>query len=134
MWCGRLETYRVQPKGASTWLVRPVLVPIPLRDTSSPVPDEAEELLDELTAMLPRIPLAALLIELDRRTGFTDHLAHASGRQIRSPQLKRNLIACLIAQATDMGLVAMSEASGIPYDVLAVTTEWYIREDTCRCP
>ena len=52
-------------------------MPIPLRDTSSPVPDEADELLDELTAMLPRIPLAALLIELDRRTGFTDHLAHS---------------------------------------------------------
>lgn len=102
------------------------------RLTAESVPDEAEELLDELTAMLPRIPLAALLIELDRRTGFTDHLTHASGKQTRSPQLKRNLIACLIASATNMGLVAMSEASGIPYDVLAWTTEWYIREDTLR--
>jgi uncharacterized protein (TIGR02118 family) len=56
MWCGRLETYRVQPKGASTWLVRPVLVPIPLRDRSSPVPDKAEEMLDELTAMFAADP------------------------------------------------------------------------------
>ena len=82
--------------------------------------------------MLPRIPLASLLIELDARTGFTDHLVHASGKQARSPQLVRNLIACLIASATNMGLTAMSEASGIPYDVLAWTAQWYLREDTLR--
>jgi hypothetical protein len=37
------------------------------RLTAESVPDEAEALLDDLAAMLPRIPLAALLIELDRR-------------------------------------------------------------------
>lgn len=96
------------------------------------LPDQADELLDQLVAMLPRIPLASLLIELDRRTGFTDRLIHASGKQTRPPQLVRNLIACLIASATNMGLTAMSEASGIPYDVLAWTAQWYLREDTVR--
>lgn len=46
--------------------------------TAESAPDEAEELLDELVAVLPRIPLASLLIELDRRTGFTDLLIHAA--------------------------------------------------------
>lgn len=96
------------------------------------LPNQAEQFLDQLVAMLPRIPLASLLIELDARTGFTDHLVHASGKQARSPQLVRNLIACLIASATNMGLTAMSEASGIPYDVLAWTAQWYLREDTLR--
>lgn len=96
------------------------------------LPDQADELLDQLVAMLPRIPLASLLIELDRRTGFTDRLIHASGKQARPPQLTRNLIACLIASATNMGLTAMSEACGIPYDVLAWTAQWYLREDTLR--
>ena len=100
--------------------------------TAESVPDEAEELLDELVAVLPRIPLASLLIELDRRTGFTDLLIHAAGKQARSAELKRNLIACLIAFATNMGLTAMSEASGISYDVMAWTAEWYLREDTLR--
>jgi len=100
--------------------------------TAETVPDEAEELLDGLVAVLPRIPLASLMIELDRRTGFTDLLVHAAGKQARSPELKRNLIACLIAFAINMGLTAMSEASGISYDVLAWTAEWYLREETLR--
>ncbi len=96
------------------------------------VPDETERLLNELVAMLPRIPLASLLIELDRRTGFTDQLIHASGKQARSPQLTRNLIACLVAFATNMGLTAMADASGIPYDTLAWTAEWYLGEEALR--
>ena len=96
------------------------------------LPEDAQQIFDQLEAMLPRISLASLLIELDRRTRFTDQLIHASGKQARSPQLTRNLLACLIASATNMGLTAMSEASGIPYDVLAWTAQWYLREDTLR--
>ncbi|MFH5230316.1 Tn3 family transposase [Antrihabitans spumae] len=100
--------------------------------TAETVPDEADALRDDLVAMLPRIPLASLLIEVDRRTGFTDLLVHAGGKQARSPELKRNLIACLIGFATNMGLTAMAHASGISYDVLAWTSEWYLREPTLR--
>jgi TnpA family transposase len=50
----------------------------------------------------------------------------------RSPELARNLYAVIIAQASNMGLTAMAEASGIPYDVLAWTAEWYLREETLR--
>jgi TnpA family transposase len=98
--------------------------------TAETVPDETEVLRDELVAMLPRIPLASLLIEVDRRTGFTDLLVHAGGKQTRPPELKRNLIGCLIAFATNMGLTAMSEASSISYDVLAWTAEWCLRQQT----
>ena len=100
--------------------------------TAETVPDETEVLRDELVAMLPRIPLASLLIEVDRRTGFTDLLVHAGGKQTRPPELKRNLIGCLIAFATNMGLTAMSEASSISYDVLAWTAEWCLRQQTLR--
>jgi hypothetical protein len=55
--------------------------------TAETVPDETEVLRDELVAMLPRIPLASLLIEVDRRTGFTDLLVHAGGKQTRPPEL-----------------------------------------------
>ena len=36
------------------------------------VPVEAAELKDELTGLLPFAPIASVLIELDRRTGFLD--------------------------------------------------------------
>ena len=69
---------------------------------------------------------------MDSRIGFTEALVHAGGKVARSPELVRNIYACLIAEATNLGLVGMAEASGIPYDVLAWTAEWYLREDTLR--
>jgi hypothetical protein len=67
------------------------------------------------------------------RTGFLGCFTHAGGRkQARSADLKCNIIAVLIAQATNLGLVRMSEACGVPYDVLAWTAEWYVREETLR--
>jgi hypothetical protein len=36
----------------------------------------------------------------------------------------------IIAEATNMGLGAMAESCGVPYDVLAWTAEWYFRAET----
>lgn len=46
--------------------------------------------------------------------------------------MKRNLIAVLIAAATNLGLTRMAEASGISHDTLAWTAEWYVREEILR--
>jgi hypothetical protein len=97
------------------------------------VPSEAKELKAELAGMLPFAPIASLLIELDVRTGFLDCFTHAGGRKhARSVDLKRNILSVLIANATNLGLARMSEACGIPYDVLRWTQEWYVREETLR--
>jgi Domain of unknown function (DUF4158) len=45
--------------------------------TAEDVPAEASALRDELAAMLPRVPIASVLVELDARTGFTGCLVHA---------------------------------------------------------
>jgi Tn3 transposase DDE domain len=86
----------------------------------------------ELTEMLPFAPIVSLLIELDKRTGYLDCFTHAGGKQARSPELKRNLIAVLLAYSTNLGLTNMAQASGISYDILAWTAEWYVREETLR--
>jgi Tn3 transposase DDE domain len=57
---------------------------------------------------------------------------HRRLRNRGSPELKRNLLAVLIANATNLGLVRMAEACGISYDVLSWTAEWYVREETLR--
>lgn len=98
--------------------------------TAEDVPDDAEALRDELAAMLPRVPIASVLVEIDARTGFTDHLVHVGGKVSRPPDLKRNLMYVIIAEATNMGLTAMAESTGVSYDVLAWTAEWYFREET----
>jgi hypothetical protein len=62
------------------------------------IPTEARELKNELAGMLPFAPIASLLIELDVRTGFLDCFTHAGGRkQAKSAELKRNILAVLIA-------------------------------------
>ncbi len=98
--------------------------------TAEDVPAEAEALRDELSGLLPRVPIASVLVEVDARTGFTDHLTHAGGKVTRPPDLKRNLLYVIIAEATNMGLGAMAESCGVPYDVLAWTAEWYFRAET----
>lgn len=96
------------------------------------LPAEVEALRAELTALLPFAPIVSVLIELDRRTGFLDRFTRAGGATPRSRELKRNLLAVTVAQATNLGLARMADASGIAYDTLAWTQEWYIREETLR--
>jgi len=100
--------------------------------TAEDVPAEAIALKAELTEMLPFAPIVSLLIELDKRTGFLDCFTHAGGKQARSSEVKRNLIAVLISHSTNLGLTRMADACGISYDVLAWTAEWYVREETLR--
>ena len=97
------------------------------------IPAEAKELKEELSSMLPFAPVASLLIELDGRTNFLSCFTHAGGKKLtQSPELRRNILAVLIALATNLGVARMSEACGISYDVLAWTMEWYVREETLR--
>ncbi len=96
------------------------------------VPEPVEQLRLQLVDLLPRPQLTELLIEVDRWASWSDQLTHAGGKTHRDPQLRRNLYAAILAQACNFGLTAMAEASGISYDTLAWTTEWYLREDTLR--
>jgi Tn3 transposase DDE domain len=64
------------------------------------------------------------------RTRFTDQLIHAGGKVNRPPELRRSLLYVVIAEAANMGLGAMAESCGVPYDVLAWTAEWYFRPET----
>lgn len=82
---------------------------------------EAIALKAELTEMPPFAPIVSLLIELDRRTGYLDCFTHAGGQATRTPELKRNLIAVLLAHSTNLGLTRMAEACGISYDILSWT-------------
>src|SRR5690606_41514295 len=82
------------------------------------VPAEARTLKAELTEVLPFAPIVSLLIELDKRTGYLDCFTHAGGQATRTPELKRNLIAVLMAHSTNLGLTRMAETIGITYDIL----------------
>lgn len=127
---GELETVLAEGEGPVRLDEAGDLVISPL--TAEDVPQEANALKAELTEMLPFAPIVSLLIELDTRTGYLDCFTHAGGKQARSGELKRNLIAVLLAYATNLGLTRMAESCGISYDILAWTSEWYVREETLR--
>jgi Tn3 transposase DDE domain len=103
-----------------------IIPPLAGEDT----PAEADMLRDELSGMLPVVPIASLLVEVDARTGLTDHLTHAAGKATRSPELKRHLFYVLLAEATNMSLAEMAASAGVSYEVLAWTAEWYFRAET----
>ena len=96
------------------------------------LPAEVEALALGVAARLPQVHLPALLIEVDRHTGFTEEFTHAGGAQPRNPNLSRNLYAALIAYACNLGSAGMADASGISEDMLAWTSQWYLRQDTLR--
>ena len=110
----------------ATWSISPL--------SAEDVPAEAAELKDveKLAGLLPFAPIASVLIKLDGAPGSWTASARARRGETRSPELKRNLIAVLIAQATNLGLARTADACGIAYDTLAWTQEWYVREETLR--
>jgi len=56
------------------------------RLSAEDIPTEAAELKDELAGLVPFAPIASVLIELDRRTGFLDCFTHAGAAKPRSPE------------------------------------------------
>ncbi len=85
-----------------------------------------------LARLLPHVSLASILVEVDTRVGLFSHLVHAGGTTSRPPELTRNLVYVLLAESTNIGLTAMAKASGVSYETLAWTAEWYLHEDTLR--
>jgi len=75
------------------------------------VPESARDLVASTHAMLPKVGLAALVIDVDRDIAFTDELPHAGGQQARSPTRRGQLLAALLACATGLGYTRMAEAS-----------------------
>lgn len=90
---------------------------------------ELEQLVDQ---RLPYVELTDLLIEVDARTEFSRHLTHAGGHEPRSPNLKRNLYAAIIAQGCNIGPARMARIAEVPYDQIVWTTNWYLREETLK--
>ncbi len=89
-----------------------------------------------LTSLLPRVGLADLLMTVDSWTHFTSAFSHLTAR--REPtaeqlaELRPPLLAVLVAEATNVSLTTMADASGIPYGQLVRVYDWYVREETLR--
>ena len=98
----------------------------PVRTTPTP---DAKGLADRLDAMLPRVRVTELLHEVARGTGFLS--AFANLRTGEPCPNENALLAAILADATNLGLARMADASqGVTHDQLVWTADAYIREDT----
>lgn len=79
---------------------------------------------------LPMVPLAEILIDVDRDTGFTRALTDAVGSP-RIPEVdhRRNLYGALLAEACNFGTTRMAELTAIPVDTLDWYVHTYLRDE-----
>ncbi len=93
------------------------------------VPESAQALIDQASALLPRIKITELLMEVDDWTGFTRHFTHLkSGEQVQDRTL---LLSAILADAINLGLTKMAESCpGATYSKLSWLQAWHIRDET----
>lgn len=83
-----------------------------------------------LQGQIPSIDIARRLWFVASRTGFLKAFAHVLDRYVRHETDPRELLACIIAMCTNMGLRKMAEISGPGYASLASCARNYLRVET----
>ncbi len=84
-----------------------------------------------INSRLPLIRIEQLLMEVDQLTGFSQHFTPVQGHHSRPPQFYKTLLAALISQATNLGVVSMSASvKDTTVDMLRHVLNDFVREDT----
>ena len=101
------------------------------RDDKSTIPDSVTKLQKAIDTSLPSIRIEDLLIEVDQLTHFTQHFAPIQGHNSRPKQFYKTLIAALISQSTNLGVVAMSASvKDVSVDMLRHLLHFFVRDET----
>ncbi|BDS15697.1 Tn3 family transposase [Aureispira anguillae] len=80
---------------------------------------------------LPFIRIEELLMEVDQMTRFTQHFKPIAGHSGKPKQFYKTLIAAIISQATNLGIVSMSASmKNTSVDKLRHILHYFIREET----
>jgi hypothetical protein len=93
------------------------------------VPKNAKPFVDKATALLPRVKITELLLEVDQWTNFTEHFTHLKSNEIAED--KTLLLTAILADGINLGLSKMSESCpGVTYSKLSWLQDWHIRDET----
>ena len=109
-------------------------------DEKVEIPESAKELRKKVVALLPKVSLADLLIEVDPWVEVREHLTHAGringhppGASARKGSLlDTSIFTVLVAKGCNLPLSRMADASGIPYHNLVHAADWYFGEECLR--
>jgi TnpA family transposase len=97
--------------------------------------DESPSLIrlrEAVAALMPRVDLPEILLEIAARTGFTSSFTHVSEQNARADNLETSLCAVLLSEACNTGLEPLlrSDTPALRRDRLAWVRQNYIRDDT----
>ncbi len=97
--------------------------------------DESSSLItlrQQVQALLPRVDLPEVLLEIDARTGFTTECTHISEREARVSDLGVSLCAVLLAEACNIGLEPLirPDVPAWAFDRLVWVQRNYLRAET----
>jgi TnpA family transposase len=96
---------------------------------SKSVPEEAEQLEEEVYGIVPHLKITELLMEVDQWTDFTRHFAHL--RSDAAAKDRSMLLTVILADALNLGLAKMAEACpGTTFNKLDTLRAWHIRDET----
>lgn len=92
-------------------------------------PDKAKGFVNQVNALLPRVKITELLLEVDQWTNFTDHFLHLKSGE--SAKNKTLLLTAILADGINLGLSKMANSCPeTTYDKLAWLQAWHIRDET----
>lgn len=95
------------------------------------LPSSVSRLQKLIDSNLPSIRIEDLLMDVDRLVGFTRKFNPINKHESRPKHFYKTLIASILSQATNLGVVAMSSSvRGITLDMLRHTLHNFIREET----
>lgn len=92
------------------------------------VPEDVERLKKWVYELLPHLPLADLLLEVDAWTGFLRHFTHLTSKDAPVGTQKLELVAALMGM--NLGLEKMAESCPYTYRQLSWSVDWHVREET----
>ncbi|KWC13351.1 transposase, partial [Burkholderia ubonensis] len=93
-------------------------------------PDPDENVNHAFYGQIPSIDVARLLWFVATRTGFLKAFTHVLDRYVKHEADPRELLACIVAMGTNMGLRKMAEISGLSYASLVSCARNYLRIET----
>lgn len=101
------------------------------RDDKLPTSDAVTKLQKTIDASMPTIRIEQLLMEVDQLTHFSQHFTPIQAHRSRPQQFYKTLLAALISQATNLGVVSMSASvKDVSVDMLRHILHFFVREET----
>lgn len=93
-------------------------------------PSEDEPVNSPFYGKLPGIGVADLLWFVSQDTEFLKSFSHVLDRYVKHDPDPREILACIVAMGTNMGIGKMSEVSGMSFTSLLNTARNFLRQET----